>query len=221
MNRYPSRTDVATFGISALLIGGGVAVALFGPDVLMPVHYGINGQADRWGGRVEVGLLIAFMGLMTLIVSGLMGLATVRADETRARALRVGQVLALVTLTVVSLLIAGGTLGQVQSIGTMLPMAGISVVFLIVGAFLGRVPPNALMGLRTPWTYKSRLSWDRSNRLAGRLFFIIGLIGVASAAFVPQPFGLISLLVAVMVAALWSVIESWRVWRDDPDRQPF
>lgn len=28
-------------------------------------------------------------------------------------------------------------------------------------------------------------------------------------------------LAAVLIAALWSVFESWRVWRTDPDRQPF
>ena len=24
-----------------------------------------------------------------------------------------------------------------------------------------------------------------------------------------------------LIAALWSVFESWRVWRTDPERQPF
>ena len=29
------------------------------------------------------------------------------------------------------------------------------------------------------------------------------------------------LIAGVIIAALWSVFESWRVWRADPDRQPF
>ena len=32
---------------------------------------------------------------------------------------------------------------------------------------------------------------------------------------------LYGLLAAIVVAAVWSVVESWRVWRTDPDRQPF
>ena len=34
-------------------------------------------------------------------------------------------------------------------------------------------------------------------------------------------FALIALIVAILAAAGWSVVESWRVWRTDPDRQPF
>jgi uncharacterized membrane protein len=78
-----------------------------------------------------------------------------------------------------------------------------------------------VVGVRTPWTYKSRLAWDRSNRLAGRLLFLIGLAGLVSAPWAVQPLALIALIVAILVAAVWSVIESWRVWRTDPDRQPF
>ena len=100
-------------------------------------------------------------------------------------------------------------------------MAGLSLIFLLTGAFLGRVGPNPVVGVRTPWSYKSRLAWDRSNRLAGRLFFLIGLAGLVTAPWAVQPFALIALIVAVTIAAVWSAVESWRVWRSDPDRQPF
>jgi uncharacterized membrane protein len=90
-----------------------------------------------------------------------------------------------------------------------------------VGAFLGRVGPNVAVGVRTPWTFKSRLAWEKSNRLAGRLFSLLGLIGIVAAPFAPQPAGMMTLIGGVSVAALWSVLESWRVWRADPDRQPF
>ena len=63
--------------------------------------------------------------------------------------------------------------------------------------------------------------FDRSNRLAGRLFFWIGLAGLAAAPFAPQPLGVYALIGAILIAAALSVLESWRVWRDDPERQPF
>ena len=42
-----------------------------------------------------------------------------------------------------------------------------------------------------------------------------------ASAFAPQPAGMLALIGAVFLAALWSGFESWRVWRADPDRQPF
>lgn len=79
--------------------------------------------------------------------------------------------------------------------------------------------PNALVGVRTPWTYASRLAWDKANRLAGRLFFWFGLLGFAAAPLVPQPAGMRAVVVATIAIAALAVFESWRVWRDDPERR--
>jgi uncharacterized membrane protein len=51
--------------------------------------------------------------------------------------------------------------------------------------------------------------------------FWLGAIGLIASPFVVQPTGMISLIIAVLIAAAWSVFESWRVWRADPERQPF
>ena len=42
-----------------------------------------------------------------------------------------------------------------------------------------------------------------------------------AAPLAPQPLGALSLTAAVLIVAALSVFESWRVWRSDPDRQPF
>lgn len=218
----PSAADVATVAVGLIVIAAGVGVVLAGPLELMPVHYGLDGEVDRWGGRGEVGGLIALMGALIVLIAGGAGLAAGRADDpARRRGLRMTQLVSLITLFGVTLLAGGASLGGVASIAGGLPMAGFSLVLLAAGAFLGRVGPNPFVGVRTPWTYKSRLAWDRSNRLAGRLLFVLGLFGLAASAVAPQPAGLIALGAGLVAALLWSVVESWRVWRADPDRQPF
>ncbi len=220
--RFPTLTDTACIGVGLIIIALGAGIAVAGPDVVMPVHWGLNGQVDRYGSRFEVGATIGFMGAMLALIGGGIGWFVPRADDpARARGLRLSQLLILVTLTAVTAFMASTMLGQVLSLSLVLPMAGLSLLFLIIGAYLGRVPPNPVMGVRTPWTYKSRRAWDRSNRLAGRLFFLIGLVGLLTCGFVPQPSGFITLISAVIAAALLSIFESWRVWRTDPDRQPF
>ncbi|WP_421732013.1 SdpI family protein [Brevundimonas sp.] len=93
--------------------------------------------------------------------------------------LRIGQGIIAFTTAVLGLTLSAQTLGDLPPEGTArLSMAGLSLILLGAGAFLGRVAPNRLVGVRTPWSYKSRLAWDRSNRLAGRLLFILGLAGL-------------------------------------------
>jgi len=217
-----SALDAATVGL-ALIVGGlGVWTVFAGPAELLPVHWNASGEADDWGTREVVGGVLIGMALLTLLLGGGMGVAARRADDpARARALRYAQLVVILSLPLVSLLAASASLSGTTDIGGAVPVALISLLFLLIGAFLGRVGPNPFVGVRTPWAYKSRLAWDRSNRLAGRLFFVIGLAGLLTAPFAPRPFNLYALLVAIGLAAVWSIVESWRVWRTDPDRQPF
>lgn len=214
--------DVICLSVGVALISFGIGIILFGPAGQLPIHFAADGTPDDWAGREVVGGIVAALGAGVLILAGGMGRAAARAeDEARRRSLRVNQLISLIALTGVAMLGAGTSLSGAESISAALPMAGTSALFLGLGAFLGRSGPNPFVGIRTPWTYKSRLAWDRANRLAGRLFFLIGLVGLAAAAFAPQPAGLSILIGAVFVAAVASVAESWRVWRADPDRQPF
>ena len=214
--------NAATVGLGLVVGGVGVWTLFAGPTELMPIHYDASGQADDWGTREMVGGILIGMALLTLLIGGGMGAAAGRTDDpSRARALRYAQLVVILTLPLVSLLAASASLSGTTDIGGAVPIALISLVLLLAGAFLGRVGPNPFVGVRTPWAYKSRLAWDRSNRLAGRLFFVIGLAGLLTAPFAPRPLGLYAILAAIGLAAVWSIIESWRVWRADPDRQPF
>lgn len=217
-----SALNLATVVLSLMVGGLGAWTFLAGPTELLPVHWNASGQADDWSTREVVGAVLAGMALLTLLLGGGMALAAGRAeDPARRRALGYAQLVVVLSLPLTSLLIASASLSGATDISGALPMALISLVLLLIGAFLGRVGPNPVVGVRTPWAFKSRLAWDRSNRLAGRLFFIIGLAGLLTAPFAPRPLGLYALLAAILVAAVWSGIESWRVWRTDPDRQPF
>jgi uncharacterized membrane protein len=99
-----------------------------------------------------------------------------------------------------------------------LGMATLWLILGAIGAVLGKTPPNAVVGVRTPWSRASRLSWDKSNRLAGRLFFGAGVVGVLLAPLTPEPLGMRASTTVVLIIAGLAVMESWRVWRRDPDR---
>ena len=216
-----SLLDVATIVMVTVIASLALWIALAGPSGAIPVHFDINGTPDRWADRDEVAGIIGGQAFMLLLTSGGMGLALRRvSDPTTVRGLRLGQF--------ISMLVIGGVTAfmAIAMLGGALPPVGfvtalISVVLIIVGAGLGRVAPNRVVGVRTPWSFRSRRAWDRSNRLAGRLFFWLGLAGLASLPIVPGSWGVIAMGTLILVFAAWTVFESWRVWRTDPDRQPF
>lgn len=215
-----SALDLATVGLGLMVGGLGGWTVFAGPTGPLPVHYNAYGQATYLGSRELLGGGLVGLAFLTLLLGlGIARAAKRAVDPTPGSALRYGQ-LVLLSIPVLSLLFASAGLSGVMDIGGPVPMALLSLIFLLVGAFLGRVGANRFVGVRTPWTFKSRLAWERSNRLAGRLLFVTGLAGLLTSPFAPRPFGLHAVLTTIGVAATWSVIESWRVWRSDPDRQP-
>lgn len=223
MTTGPRFTTRDVLGVLAVLAGAGGAtwIALQGPTGPVPVHFGLDGQPDRWGDRLELArALAAVTALMGLLALGCRHYARRAESEARSRGLIAGQEVATAVLAVTTGLFLFLTLSP-DPAAPQAHMLILSLLFVAIGGWLGRVGPNIGIGVRTPWTFKSRLAWDRSNRLAGRLYFWTGLAGLLAAPFAPQPLGLQATGVAVLVATVLAVVESWRVWRTDPDRQPF
>ena len=115
----------------------------------------------------------------------------------------------------ISAFLAAMALGVIQTSATAL-FAFVSALSLVLGLWLGKVEPNPLVGVRTYWALRSRLAWDKSNRLFGRIAFWSGAVGLLATTVAPQPLGLRFLIAALMVAAVLAVFESWRIWRGDP-----
>ena len=223
--KQPTLADTAAAIVSLLILTGAACIAIYGPETPIPVHFDAAGQANRYGSRYELAATLAGLALLNLLVAWMTGRqAESTPDPIRRKGLRRGQWLSIIILGAVCAFIAWASLGPAAASGVSHPgvaMAFTAFILLVTGAVLGRVSPNPFIGVKTPWAYKSRLAWDRSNRLAGRLMFWLGAAGLIASPFAPQPGGVIVLIVGVLFAAVWSGFESWRVWRADPDRQPF
>lgn len=199
---------------------GGLAVAIlqWGNPGPVPMHFNLAGEVDRYGSRQEAAILVGAMALLTLLGPMLLRTLSRRRGED-ADDFREANVILLGVTTLVCTLLACLAFGLITpDRGLLGAMSAISAILAVVGAYLGKVGPNAMVGVRTPWTFASRLAWDKANRLAGRLFFWAGLIGFFVAPFAPQPVGLQAFTVVVLAITALSVFESWRVWRSDPDR---
>ena len=207
-------------------IGQGLLAAYvwrFGNPGPIPMHFGLDGTVDRYGDRTEAVMLIAGMMVLSLIV-GLMIDASARmpeAGEARRRGLAIAKGLGVVVPCLVSALMAGLALSMkpTELVSGHIVSIVLFGLFAVVGAVMGKVPPNAFVGVRTAWSLSSRLAWDRSNRLAGRLFLGFGLIGMAASLALPQRLAMPILIGGVLIIAVLSIFESWRVWRSDPDRR--
>lgn len=87
----------------------------------------------------------------------------------------------------------------------------VSVLFIFIGNYLGKLQRNFWAGIRTPWTLASDIVWERTHRLGGWLFVGAGVLGIITA-FIPalRIWGVLGLVLLVSVVL---VVYSYIVYR--------
>jgi uncharacterized membrane protein len=91
---------------------------------------------------------------------------------------------------------------------------GVGLLLMVIGNYLGKVQPNWFLGVRTPWTLASEQVWRKTNRTAGWLFVLAGMV-IAVCAFIPSIPTTAVMGVAVGLAALIPVVQSYLLWRTE------
>jgi uncharacterized membrane protein len=205
------------------LLQGLVVAGMFGaagvvwrsaPETL-PVHFGVSGEANRYGGKVEGLLAMPVLALGVLVLLKVLP----RFDPRRERYAEFGTAYAVITLAievffalsyaVLLALVLGVALNPTLVVA---PLVGLLLIAL--GAVLDQVRPNSFIGIRTPWTLSSEHAWTATHRAGKWVFVALGVLLVLAG--VLQTTWLVYLaIVACVVGMLGLVVYSYDVWRDD------
>jgi uncharacterized membrane protein len=85
------------------------------------------------------------------------------------------------------LLMIGWNLGTKLPLNQLIPPA-LGVLIFYIGVLMAHAEPNWTIGVRTPWTLSNDKVWEKTHRLAGTLFKIVGVVTVGSAFLPGQSF---------------------------------
>ena len=149
-----------------------------------------------------------------------------RFEPRRANLERSGKAYGAVWIAVVTLLGGFHVLAVAAALGadleiSRLVLIGTGLLFVVIGNYLPKVRPNYLMGIRTPWTLASDLSWTRTHRLGGRLFVIEGLVlAVLGLLDVGPELLAVTIIGAIVVLLVVVSAYSYQVWKVDPEKRP-
>lgn len=208
--------------VGAMLLLSAWAWLQLPADAEVPIHWGADGQVDGYASKT-LGLFL--LPLLTAGVAALFWVIPV-IEPRRANIAKSGKAYAAIWVAVVLMLAAIDVVAVAAAMGADLDMSLIAFVstgalFIVIGNYLPKVRPNYMMGIRTPWTLTSDLSWDRTHRVGGRLFVLEGLVFILVGLVRPAPEALAVILIggiAVMVVFVFAY--SYRVWKIDPAKRP-
>jgi uncharacterized membrane protein len=91
----------------------------------------------------------------------------------------------------------------------MAPAIGLLIYY--AGVLTENAKQNWFIGVRTPWTLSSSRVWNKTNRLAGKLFKAAGILAALGAAFPHET--IFFILVPVILAAIYPLIYSYQEYQ--------
>lgn len=208
----PIRVFVYTVFALQLLIAAIAYVIL--PD-RVPIHWDTAGQINGYGPKLLAVLLFPAVSIGIYILIRFIMVASPRITqregqrETQQITERIiaAVILFMLVLQVTTIAI---TMGAMVDILFVVNLA-ISVLFIFLGNYMGKLQRNFWAGIRTPWTLASDTVWERTHRVGGWLMVGIGLVGVAMS-FIPilRILGIVSL---TLLSTLFVFVYSYIVYR--------
>ena len=200
-------------------LGLGLRAAAVRPK--LPVHWGLTGTADRYGGKFEA---LVLLPLITLAIVGLfLVLPAPRTSAPAPRTVIGGHT----TVWIGVVVLLGGLHGAIllSAFGIILEagvliMTGVGCLMILVGLALPHVQSNFMFGIRTPWTLTSERSWQQTHRLGAWLFAALG-VDLIVAGLAGSPLLMLWLPVTGVIVLVFGLfIYSYLIWRGDDRHAP-
>ena len=185
----------------------------------VPSHWNFSGQVDAYGSRATVFLAPVIMVGITLLF-----LAIPRFDPRQAHLLRSSRAYAAIWLALAAFITGLNVVIVRTALGHPVAMekwmvGALGVFCIVIGNYFGKIRSNFFVGIRTPWTLSSELSWNKTHRVGGWVFAAFGLFLVAAVtAQLPSRAVFVFIVVSLPLMAISLAAYSYFIWRDDPNR---
>lgn len=174
----------------------------------MPTHWNMAGEIDGWSSKpfAVFGLPLIMLAAQWLCLLGTT--ADPKKENHSDKVLQLVIWIIPVLSVVLHVLTYAAALGHGVRMEMIMPVL-MGLILVIVGNYLPKCKQNYTIGIKIPWTLSSEENWNRTHRMAGRLWVVCGLVCMLTGFF--GGFWIFFGLVLVMV--LVPFIYSWLLFR--------
>jgi len=183
----------------------------------MAMHFDLKGNPDRYGNKSELLIMAAALSAMSILIYfGLSNIYKIDpkkyAADNKDRLHRMGFAIAIFIVALTCFIIYSTSKGNMR-ISMRYIFAGIGLLLCLMGNYMHTIKPNYFAGLRLPWTLNNEDNWRKTHLLAGKLWFIGGLVIAILCLLVPGTAAIVLFFIATIVLILVPVVYSYRLYK--------
>lgn len=181
------------------------------PDQIA-THFGQGNVPDGWSSKP-----MAVFGLPLILVALHLFCIFITLNDPKKK--NIGRkILPIIfwMIPIISLLVNSATYGialglkiDIELIVSLL----LGLLFIIFGNYMSKIRQNYTVGIRLPWTLSSEDNWDKTHRLAGKLWIVGGVLVLLNIFLKWTGFLIGILLVIVFVPMVYSYALYWKARR--------
>lgn len=166
-------------------------------------HFGMNDEPNGWSSKE---FTVFGIPIFLLIVHWLCALG-VSADPKNNNLSKKMYNIVLWICPLVSVICAVSIYGYELgwNVGaSQIAKVFMAMVFIVVGNYLPKCRQNYTVGIKLPWTLSSEENWNKTHRLAGKLWVVVGLFMVINVFFDMEGLILAFILISVLIPSIYS-----------------
>ena len=180
------------------------------PDTML-THWGADGTADGTGSKA----LAVFGFPAILAVLNLLGFLFTAADprqnDQNKKALgMVSWIMPLLSWGVCSTMYAVA-MGKTVDVFVIMPLL-MGVLFLLIGNYMPKVKQNATLGIKISWTLRNEENWNKTHRLAGKLWVAGGLVMLVTM-LLPAKWMVAVTMTTVVIMVVVPILYSYGIYK--------
>lgn len=175
----------------------------------IPIHWDINGTADRMGQKYHIFFPILLQAIM------IFGFSFFRKiDPRKNNYARFNSAYSTLILTICLFIYAMQLITLLVvfypgflSITTLITI-GLGILFIVLGNKMPQIKQNYFIGIKTPWALHDEDNWQKTHRFSGKLWFFIGF-AFFPIAFLPAKLHLIAALTIMLLIIVIPYVYSY------------
>ena len=169
----------------------------------VPYHWDIQGQVDGWAGKTQA---VFFMPLFMLAMHWVCVFAS--SADPKSKNYHPKSILLVLWICpilnlVLNTMVYGAALGYAISVELVMPLL-MGALFIFIGNLLPKMRQSYTMGIKLPWTLNNEENWNKTHRLAGKLWVGGGVVILSTALLGSFWILIVVLLAMVLIPTIYS-----------------
>ncbi len=175
----------------------------------VPMHWNMKGEIDRYGSKLELLMIPFLLPVLTYLI-----FLIVPNIDPKNKLNKMGKKLDSIKflLTTLMSILALFIIYSVKNESLANPnyiVLLIGVLYVILGNYFKTIKANYFIGIKTPWTLENETVWKATHQLAGKMWFIGGIVVVLSSLLADNQTNFILFIVITVIISMVPVVYSY------------